>query len=138
MHLNYTIRMNYFFFTYLFQGNIPGVFHENVLPPKAIDEIDKENDLISSGEVVDDVREDSMQSTLIDDKTTKRRRRKSLSSNSVVASSSGSHIDGEDEIVTTKEKCGKTKFSSFRKGKNNIRVMFSKFARNGKRHKRAT
>ena len=108
----------------LLQGNIPGLFHENVLPPKEADQTS------SAGEDIGLLSESSLRGSLIDDVNegarmmlTKRRRRKS----STNSSPKGVLSNGEREIIALDEKNTETKASSPRTSKRSIRNIFSKF-----------
>ena len=104
--------------------------------------MEKENNSFASETDQDCIREYSIQNSSLDDEVTKsQRKHSSLSDSKMTTFSKVSHGDDENELGVAKEKYRKSRFSSFAKGRNNIRVMLSKFVRsnnnNIRRHERA-
>ena len=91
----------------------------------------------------DCIREYSIQTSSLDDEVTKTQRKKSsVSASKITSFSKESQGDDENELDFAKAKYKKSRLSSLAKGRNNIRVMLSKFVRtnnnNVRRHERAT
>ena len=114
-----------------------------MFPPKEADETEKEDNSFMSESEQDGIRECSIQDSSIDDEVVKPRRKKSSLLHSNISSIvKGSQGEDENEVGVAQEKYRKSRFSSFTKRRNNIRVMLSKFVRtnnnNTRRHERTT
>ena len=123
------------------QGNIPGIFHENVFPPKDLDDdTERENSsCISESEYFNTIEHSFTRLDSSDDIVNKAsiRRKKSSHSKGCCSFSNSKDVqsDSSKEDKTERRKHEKANSSPFIKSRNNMRVMLSKFIANNNRGK---